>query len=144
MFAISWRKSALSNRLPKPSLRYSEQATRYQHLQKLPVKDYEAVTPGILIGAEYAHMTKQLCEGIRWPGEPVTARTQLGWVVYGPVQKGMQNSSFKKKRNVPDPFSSKQPEESEKDLRQGLLWRYDNVEFLGSYQMAVRRLQCFV
>ncbi|XP_055615058.1 uncharacterized protein LOC129761363 [Toxorhynchites rutilus septentrionalis] len=80
--------------LPTQSLRYNELAERYQHLQKLPVKDYDGVTPGILIGAGHTPLTatKQLREGRE--GEPIAAKTRLGWAVYGSLQDGKQSRSY--------------------------------------------------
>ncbi|XP_053699091.1 uncharacterized protein LOC128746066 [Sabethes cyaneus] len=80
--------------LPTQSLRYGELAKQYHHLRQLPVVDYESVTPGILIGAGHTVLTatKQLREGRS--GEPIAAKTRLGWAVYGPVKREMQSRSY--------------------------------------------------
>ncbi|XP_062702726.1 uncharacterized protein LOC134285619 [Aedes albopictus] len=77
--------------LPAQTLRYKELADRFDHLRNLPVTDFESTTPGILIGAKNTHITatQQIREGR--VGEPIAAKSRLGWAIYGSMPNG---SSF--------------------------------------------------
>ncbi|XP_058840721.1 uncharacterized protein LOC131696194 [Topomyia yanbarensis] len=80
--------------LPKQTLRYDELARRYEHLRNLPVKSFEGVTPGILIGVKHAHLTATTLVRAGRQGEPIAAKTRLGWAVYGPTVGRGKPSSF--------------------------------------------------
>ncbi|XP_038113588.1 uncharacterized protein LOC119767877 [Culex quinquefasciatus] len=69
--------------LPQQSLRYSELAKTFPHLQGLPVKDYNNAMPRILIGNDNVHVTTMLKVQEGQPGEPIAAKSRLGWTVYG-------------------------------------------------------------
>ncbi len=60
---------------------------RYQHLKGLPLHDFEAVCPVLLIGSDYPHLITPV-EPIRLgpPGGPAAVKTRLGWTIQGPVQ----------------------------------------------------------
>ncbi|XP_062708422.1 uncharacterized protein LOC134288244 [Aedes albopictus] len=79
--------------LPVQTLRYNELADRFEHLRKLPVTDFEATAPGILIGAKNTHLTatQQIREGR--VGEPIAAKTRLGWAIYGSMPNGTNFAS---------------------------------------------------
>ncbi|XP_055623309.1 uncharacterized protein LOC129766735 [Toxorhynchites rutilus septentrionalis] len=80
--------------LPKQTLRYKELAERYRHLKKLPIQDFESEAPGILIGAKHTNLTatQQIREGEL--GEPIAAKTRLGWAIYGAIPKGTAYPSY--------------------------------------------------
>ncbi|XP_055542920.1 uncharacterized protein LOC129728499 [Wyeomyia smithii] len=69
--------------LPKQSLRYKEMVKAYPYLKGLPVEDYDKATPCILIGNDNAHVTATLKMRDGQPGEPIAAKSRLGWTVYG-------------------------------------------------------------
>ncbi|XP_029717444.2 uncharacterized protein LOC115260593 [Aedes albopictus] len=79
--------------LPVQTLRYNELADRFEHLRKLPVTDFESTAPGILIGAKNTHLTatQQIREGR--VGEPIAAKTRLGWAIYGSMPNGTNFAS---------------------------------------------------
>ncbi|XP_055643306.1 uncharacterized protein LOC129779701 [Toxorhynchites rutilus septentrionalis] len=79
--------------LPAQTLCYKELAERFPHLRKLPVVDFESKAPGILIGAKNTHLTatQQIREGC--VGEPVAAKTRLGWAIYGSMPNGTNVAS---------------------------------------------------
>lgn len=70
-------------KLPTQTLKYEELARKYAHLRGLPIKSYDSVVPGILIGSNNAGLiaTLKLREGQL--GDPLAAKTRLGWTVYG-------------------------------------------------------------
>uniref|UniRef100_A0AAG5D3P8 Integrase catalytic domain-containing protein n=1 Tax=Anopheles atroparvus TaxID=41427 RepID=A0AAG5D3P8_ANOAO len=71
--------------LPAQSISVDDLARRYDHLGKIPAISYDNARPRILIGLDHCHLFKtfRYREG-RW-GEPVAAKTRLGWTVFGPV-----------------------------------------------------------
>jgi len=60
---------------------------RYQHLKGLPLNDFEAVCPVLLIGSDYPYLITPV-EPVRLgpPGGPAAIKTRLGWTLLGPVQ----------------------------------------------------------
>ncbi|XP_026061422.1 uncharacterized protein LOC113045324 [Carassius auratus] len=60
---------------------------RYQHLKGLPLHDFEAVCPVLLIGSDYLHLITPV-EPVRLgpPGGPAAIKTRLGWTLQGPIQ----------------------------------------------------------
>ncbi|XP_062541972.1 uncharacterized protein LOC134209970 [Armigeres subalbatus] len=79
--------------LPVQTLRYKELSDRFVHLRKLPIVDFEAKAPGILIGAKNTRLTatQQIREGR--VGEPIAAKTRLGWAIYGSMPNGINYAS---------------------------------------------------
>ena len=69
--------------LPKQSLRFSELARRFPYLKGLPIEEYKNAIPKILIGNDNAQVTSTLKIRDGQPGEPIAAKTRLGWTVYG-------------------------------------------------------------
>ncbi|XP_038116955.1 uncharacterized protein LOC119769128 [Culex quinquefasciatus] len=82
-FALNDVRTVKKLDLPRQSLRYTELAKTFPHLQGLPVKDYANAAPRILIGNDNAHVTAMLKVREGQPGEPIAARSRLGWTVYG-------------------------------------------------------------
>ncbi|XP_058448630.1 uncharacterized protein LOC131428600 [Malaya genurostris] len=69
--------------LPRQSLRYKDLAKTFPYLRGLPVNDYDEAEPRILIGNDNAHVTSTLKLRDGQPGEPIAAKSRLGWTVYG-------------------------------------------------------------
>ncbi|XP_062552012.1 uncharacterized protein LOC134217262 [Armigeres subalbatus] len=69
--------------LPRQSIQYAKLAETFPYLRGLPVQDYEKAVPCILIGNDNAHVTATLKLREGQPGEPVAAKTRLGWTIYG-------------------------------------------------------------
>ncbi|XP_055638295.1 uncharacterized protein LOC129776590 isoform X2 [Toxorhynchites rutilus septentrionalis] len=69
--------------LPTQTLRYQEMAKRFPHLRGLPIKDYTAAQPKLLIGLNNLGLCvpRKLREGS--PHEPIAVKCQLGWSIYG-------------------------------------------------------------
>lgn len=61
----------------------TEMSSRYRHLRRLPLPNFQNVKPGILIGLDHATLLsgKHIVEGKL--NEPLASRTKLGWIVYG-------------------------------------------------------------
>ncbi|XP_058449178.1 uncharacterized protein LOC131429147 [Malaya genurostris] len=87
-------KTVRSLALPQQTLRYDDLSLRYDHIRNLPIKSFENVTPGILIGVKHAHLTATTHVREGQQGEPVAAKTRLGWAVYGPVLGRAKPTSF--------------------------------------------------
>ncbi|XP_062698986.1 uncharacterized protein LOC134284260 [Aedes albopictus] len=70
-------------KLPMQSLKYEDLARQYTHLRGLPIRSYDSVVPGILIGSNNAGLiaSSKLREGQL--GDPIGAKTRLGWTIYG-------------------------------------------------------------
>ncbi|XP_062698792.1 uncharacterized protein LOC134290273 [Aedes albopictus] len=73
--------------LPRQTLRYAELVKTFPYLRGLPVGDYENAQPRILIGNDNAHVTSTLKLRDGQPGEPIAAKSRLGWTVYGSNQE---------------------------------------------------------
>ncbi|XP_058827154.1 uncharacterized protein LOC131687123 [Topomyia yanbarensis] len=65
--------------LPRQSLRYAELAETFPYLKGLPIDDYDQAVPRILIGNDNAHVTSTLKLRDGRPGEPIAAKSRLGW-----------------------------------------------------------------
>ncbi|XP_065088561.1 uncharacterized protein LOC135710039, partial [Ochlerotatus camptorhynchus] len=164
---LTWTGNITSRlRELEQTLRYKELAERYEHLRKMPIKDFECEAPGILIGAKNTHLTATLQIREGQLDEPIAAKTRLGWAIYGAIPKGTIYPSYnlhicgcdteselhelvKQYFTVENTgVSVDRCPESEDDKRaRALLERTtkrienDYVEFPESYAMAVRRLQ---
>ncbi|KAL6482555.1 hypothetical protein MHYP_G00106350 [Metynnis hypsauchen] len=58
----------------------------YQHLEGLPLPDFEKVMPMLLIGADNTHLITAIEEvRVGPPGTPVAIHTRLGWTLQGPT-----------------------------------------------------------
>ncbi|XP_058828364.1 uncharacterized protein LOC131688208 [Topomyia yanbarensis] len=80
--------------LPHQSLRFVDVAARYEHLQGLPVADYQHGAPQILIGLKHLHVYAPIDSRVGNPGEPIAVKTKLGWTVYGPQDEGESHKIF--------------------------------------------------
>ncbi|XP_055605676.1 uncharacterized protein LOC129753853 [Uranotaenia lowii] len=69
--------------LPKQTVNYPDLVKLYPHLRGLPVESYNEATPSILIGVDHARLIMTLGKRERRNDEPVSAKTRLGWVVFG-------------------------------------------------------------
>ncbi|XP_058817813.1 uncharacterized protein LOC131681120 [Topomyia yanbarensis] len=78
--------------LPRQSLRYAELAESFPYLKGLPIKDYENALPRILIGNDNAHVTAMHKIRVGQPGEPIAAKSRLGWTVYGKQEKSVDRA----------------------------------------------------
>ncbi|XP_062557324.1 uncharacterized protein LOC134222196 [Armigeres subalbatus] len=107
--------------LPRQSLRYSELAQVFPYLQGLPIKGYENALPRILIGNDNAHVTAMLKVREGQPGEPIAAKSRLGWTVHGSQIGGVTHAHS---------FHICECRDDEKTL-QDLLKQYFAVESLG-------------
>ncbi|XP_062698830.1 uncharacterized protein LOC134284218 [Aedes albopictus] len=100
-FALNHTRTVPNLELPRQTLKYEELARQYAHLKGLPISSYEAVSPGILIGSNNASLiaTLKLREGEL--GDPLAAKTRLGWSIYGHVanMREAQNFSFHIREN---------------------------------------------
>ena len=69
--------------LPKQTLIFSELKEKYKHLQGIPVKSYENVTPRIIIGLNNKSVAIPLKSKEGKDNEPAALKCRLGWTVYG-------------------------------------------------------------
>lgn len=74
--------------LPEQSLDVEKLSEEFKHLRRVPVKSFQRAIPGLLIGLSNSHLltTTKLREGKQ--REPIAAKTRIGWVVCGRVQRG--------------------------------------------------------
>ncbi|XP_062711590.1 uncharacterized protein LOC134289586 [Aedes albopictus] len=93
-FPLDDTRTVCNLELPKQTLKYDELARQYAHLRGLPINNYESVSPGILIGSNNASLiaTLKLREGEL--GDPLAAKTRLGWSVYGHVASLRKQENF--------------------------------------------------
>ncbi|XP_055584974.1 uncharacterized protein LOC129737840 [Uranotaenia lowii] len=69
--------------LPAQSLSYECLAARFPHLSNLPLQSYQNATPKILIGLDNIHLSIPLKIREGPEGEPVAAKSRLGWTIFG-------------------------------------------------------------
>ncbi|XP_053698802.1 uncharacterized protein LOC128745752 [Sabethes cyaneus] len=132
--------------LPKQEMQFREIATRYPHLQGLPVQDYNREEPKMMIGLDNLSVFAPLESKVGQPGEPIGVRSKLGWTVYGP-EKG--HSSGITAAGIPESAENSRAREILKTtmvrigdrFETGLLWRDDLVVFPDSYPMAAKRME---
>lgn len=79
--------------LPHQSLSFKDLATKYDHLQGIPVESYSDVQPRILIGMNNARLVHPLESREGAEHEPIAAKTRLGWMVFGTCSSGGRSSS---------------------------------------------------
>ncbi|XP_055622227.1 uncharacterized protein LOC129765816 [Toxorhynchites rutilus septentrionalis] len=82
-FALKDVHTVSSLKLPTQTMVYSELQERFQHLQGLAIEDYQRVTPQLLIGLDNTRLCASLKIKEGKSGEPVAAKTRLGWMIYG-------------------------------------------------------------
>lgn len=93
-FALNDTRTVTNLQLPKQTLKYDELVRQYAHLRGLPISSYDSVSPGILIGSDNASLiaTLKLREGEL--GDPLAAKTRLGWSIYGHVAEERKQANF--------------------------------------------------
>ncbi|XP_055613814.1 uncharacterized protein LOC129760233 [Uranotaenia lowii] len=77
--------------LPAQSLNYEEMSRTYNHLAGLPISSFKSATPGLLIGLSNVRLLTALKTREGRTGEPVAAKSRIGWSVYGCLPKGAQS-----------------------------------------------------
>ncbi|XP_055622405.1 uncharacterized protein LOC129765971 [Toxorhynchites rutilus septentrionalis] len=80
--------------LPQQTLRYAELSKIFPHLKGLPVKDYTNAHPRILIGNNHAHVTATLKIREGRAGDPIAAKSRLGWTIFGSSLNAENAHSF--------------------------------------------------
>ncbi|XP_058817458.1 uncharacterized protein LOC131680765 [Topomyia yanbarensis] len=113
--------------LPRQSLRYAELAETFPYLKGLPIDDYDQAVPRILIGNDNAHVTSTLKLRDGRPGEPIAAKSRLGWTVYG--------SNQDKSGDIVHSFHICECQEAEQTLHE-LVEKFFSVESLGIMEVA--------
>lgn len=83
-FQISKAHTVASLALPAQSLCVTDLLSRYDHLRGLPLTSYDHVRPRLLIGMDNCHLGREQNVAEGRIGEPIAAKTRLGWIVYGP------------------------------------------------------------
>ncbi|XP_038116718.1 uncharacterized protein LOC119768950 [Culex quinquefasciatus] len=93
-FTLNDTRTVASLDLPKQTMQFSDLARKFTYLRGLPVRSYEAATPGILIGSNNAGLiaTLNLREGEL--GDPLASKTRLGWTIYGSSSDGQRTANF--------------------------------------------------
>ncbi|XP_055543068.1 uncharacterized protein LOC129728642 [Wyeomyia smithii] len=76
-----------------PAMSFADVAGKYRHLEGLPVTDYAASAPLLLIGLKHIELFAPLESRVGQPGEPIAVRSKLGWTIYGP-QDSTQGEGF--------------------------------------------------
>ncbi|KAK0139052.1 hypothetical protein N1851_024407 [Merluccius polli] len=80
--------------LPEQTYPVTTLQRRYQHLQGLPLQEFNKIRPLLLVGADNSHL---LCsvERVRLgpPGSPAALHTRLGWTLHGPTSFVQDSSS---------------------------------------------------
>ncbi|XP_062556857.1 uncharacterized protein LOC134221685 [Armigeres subalbatus] len=71
-------------KLPKQAMHYEEIADRYSHLRDLPIINYAAEEPRIIIGLDNLDLFAPIESRIGEPDQPIAVRSKLGWTIYGP------------------------------------------------------------
>ncbi|XP_062713212.1 uncharacterized protein LOC134290169 [Aedes albopictus] len=112
--------------LPRQSLRYAEISEAFPYLKGLPIADYDNAQPQILIGNDNAHVTSTLKLRDGQPGEPIAAKSRLGWTVYG--------SSQEKSVDQAHSFHICECQEEDQTLHE-LVEQFFSVESLGVMQI---------
>ncbi|XP_055633808.1 uncharacterized protein LOC129774135 [Toxorhynchites rutilus septentrionalis] len=80
--------------LPQQTLRYAELSKIFPHLKGLPVRDYTNAHPRILIGNNHAHVTATLKIREGRAGDPIAAKSRLGWTIFGSSLNAENAHSF--------------------------------------------------
>ncbi|XP_055542520.1 uncharacterized protein LOC129728131 [Wyeomyia smithii] len=80
-------------KLPTQAMSFADVAGKYRHLEGLPVTDYAASAPLLLIGLKHIELFAPLESRVGQPGEPIAVRSKLGWTIYGP-QDSTQGEGF--------------------------------------------------
>ncbi|XP_075157949.1 uncharacterized protein LOC142231217 [Haematobia irritans] len=78
--------------LPTQTLDYDKLARQYNHLRNLPIKSYHNASPQILIGLNHFKLGMSTKMRLGKSFEPVAVRTQIGWMIYGPISDSTETS----------------------------------------------------
>ncbi|KXJ76116.1 hypothetical protein RP20_CCG010296 [Aedes albopictus] len=84
--------------LPIQSLDYGELSQHYRYLKGLPVVSYNKAVPRLLIGVNNASLTVPLKVREGKEGEPIAAKTRLGWCIFGGCGKEATHSELPRVR----------------------------------------------
>ncbi|XP_058456403.1 uncharacterized protein LOC131433817 [Malaya genurostris] len=79
--------------LPFQSISMNQLSARYPHLEGVPFKSHEAISPQILIGIDNCRLGHILSSKEGEVNHPVAAKTRLGWLVYGPCGTAPKGST---------------------------------------------------
>lgn len=78
--------------LPQQTMDYVELATRFAHLDQLPVKSYNCAVPGILIGQSNCHLLATLKLRESRLNEPDVTNIRIGWTVCGSLRRSQASA----------------------------------------------------
>ncbi|XP_058128534.1 uncharacterized protein LOC131292813, partial [Anopheles ziemanni] len=124
-FTLKKARTVAHLKLTPQTANMTHLADRYQHLKGLPLVSYENATPRILIGASHPQIAaaRKIKEG-RY-GEPLAAKTSLGWTVYGPVGGNAGKSS-----SPPSLYIHRYEDNVDADMHRALL-EYFSLDNMG-------------
>ncbi|XP_055619903.1 uncharacterized protein LOC129764648 [Toxorhynchites rutilus septentrionalis] len=77
--------------LPTQTMNYKAMATKYPHLENLPIESYELARPTILIGLNQSHLLTAMETRRGSDNDPIAVRSKLGWFIFGNVRSIYQN-----------------------------------------------------
>lgn len=89
-YTISDVRTVSSLDLPRQNLPYDDLSIKYPYLRGIPVSSFSDAAPRILIGLAHAKLTVTMDKRERRSGEPIAAKTRLGWTIFGGGGKKMQ------------------------------------------------------
>lgn len=90
-FALKGVRTVKNLQLPMQSLDFGSMEKKYPYLKDLPIKNYSAAKPTILIGIKHSHLLVPLQTVIGGEHEPIALRTKLGWIMFGNAVSQIDN-----------------------------------------------------
>ncbi|XP_058451241.1 uncharacterized protein LOC131430355 [Malaya genurostris] len=82
-YQVNRARTVTELNLPIQSLDIHELSKAYPHLRGLPIQNYENAQPRILLGLDQLKLSLPLKHREGREGDPVAAKTRLGWWVFG-------------------------------------------------------------
>uniref|UniRef100_A0A182NZC8 DUF5641 domain-containing protein n=1 Tax=Anopheles epiroticus TaxID=199890 RepID=A0A182NZC8_9DIPT len=80
---FSLKAARTVSKLSLPQQTFKMEEGSWEHLQQLPIQEYEDARPKILIGLDNIRLAVPLKTREGSPGDPVAVKCRLGWSVYG-------------------------------------------------------------
>ncbi|XP_062537863.1 uncharacterized protein LOC134206188 [Armigeres subalbatus] len=119
--------------LPEQNLNFAEVSQQYSYLHGLPVASYAKAIPRLLIGVNNASLTVPLQE-LHDAVKDYFSMEDAG--VKSPVV--LESVEDTRAKEIQEQTTVRVGNR----FQTGLLWKYDDIEFPDSYNMAVKRFEC--
>ncbi|XP_058459679.1 uncharacterized protein LOC131435621 [Malaya genurostris] len=93
-YKLSAARTVCTLSLPTQNLRVDKISSQFRHLEGVSMISYQNAKPKVLIGLRNLDLIAPIESRVGRPGEPIAVRSVLGWTIYGPCGKRLDERPF--------------------------------------------------